>query len=83
MVSRRPPYALVVGKLSAQAGKTRLAQAAVASKSSRIVPQTTGNGTSGKGRATLRLIEAHRGGRSIGTSVGDEPAWIAPSGSKP
>jgi len=27
--------------------------------------------------------QAQRGRRSIGTSVGDEPTWIAPSGSKP
>ena len=25
----------------------------------------------------------HRGFRSIGTSGGDDPAWIVPSGSKP
>jgi hypothetical protein len=27
--------------------------------------------------------QTQRGRRSIGTTVGDEPTWIAPSGSKP
>ncbi len=36
-----------------------------------------------RARQPWHFLKPQRGRRSIGTSVGDEPTWIAPSGSKP